>query len=167
MVGLFSYGLVRKHDKIIWRWLFYHAVGGQKTRKFVATQHQNFLSHENRTDLYQPFRAEAAYYIESNGEVAIIDLLVKQSLPYIERAERPGQSKYILETHFHADFVSGHVDLAKKTGATIVFGPSAAPSYPAHIAKDDEMLTLGSVENQSAAHTVSCTLGVINFPAYR
>ncbi|MFN8312701.1 MAG: rhodanese-like domain-containing protein [Cyclobacteriaceae bacterium] len=107
--------------------------------------------------IYTNCLAEAAYYIESNGEVAIIDPL-REASPYIERALKDkAKIKYILETHFHADFVSGHVDLAKKTGATIVFGPSAAPSYPAHIAKDDEMLTLGSVKIK-VLHTPGHTL---------
>lgn len=95
--------------------------------------------------IYTGCLAEAAYYIESNGEAAIIDPL-RETKPYIERAERNGATiKYILETHFHADFVSGHVDLSKKTGATIVFGPTAVPGYDAYIARDGEELILGNV----------------------
>jgi glyoxylase-like metal-dependent hydrolase (beta-lactamase superfamily II) len=72
--------------------------------------------------IYTGCLAEAAYYIESAGEVAIIDPL-RESKPYIERAEKDNaQIKYVFETHFHADFVSGHIDLSNKTGATIVFG---------------------------------------------
>lgn len=96
--------------------------------------------------IYTGCLAEAAYYIESNGEAAIIDPL-RETKPYIDKAERNGAKiKYILETHFHADFVSGHIDLAKKTGATIVFGPTAAPAYNVHVAKDGEILPLGNVK---------------------
>lgn len=96
--------------------------------------------------LYTNCLAEAAYYIESNGEAAIIDPL-RETKPYTDRAAKDGAViKYILETHFHADFVSGHVDLANKTGAIIVFGPTASPAYPAHIANDGEVLKLGAVQ---------------------
>jgi hydroxyacylglutathione hydrolase len=95
--------------------------------------------------IYTGCLAEAAYYIESNGEAVIIDPL-RETAPYIERAEADGAKiKYVLETHFHADFVSGHLDLAKKTGATIVFGPTAVPNFKAHIAKDGEILKVGKV----------------------
>ena len=77
--------------------------------------------------IYTGCLAEAAYYIESNGEVAIIDPL-RETGPYLERAKKDNAKiKYVLETHFHADFVSGHLDLASQTGATIVFGPTAEP----------------------------------------
>lgn len=96
--------------------------------------------------IYTGCLAEAAYYIESNGEVAIIDPL-REVDPYISRAKENGATiKYILETHFHADFVSGHLDLAKKTGATIVYGPSAQPNFDAYIAKDNEELKIGNVK---------------------
>jgi hydroxyacylglutathione hydrolase len=95
--------------------------------------------------LYTGCLAEAAYYIESNGEAAIIDPL-RETEPYIKKLEERGAKlKYILETHFHADFVSGHLDLAKKTGATIVFGPNAVAEYDIHVAKDNEDLKLGDV----------------------
>ncbi len=95
--------------------------------------------------MYTNCLAEAAYYIESNGEVAIIDPLRDPSV-YIEKAKADNAKiKYIFETHFHADFVSGHVDLAKKTGAKIIFGPSAQPNYEAHIATDNELMPLGNV----------------------
>lgn len=95
--------------------------------------------------IYTGCLAEAAYYIESNGEAVIIDPL-REIEPYIERAEADGAKiKYVLETHFHADFVSGHLDLAKKTGATIVYGPTAQPNFQAHIAKDGEVLRVGNV----------------------
>ena len=83
--------------------------------------------------IYTGCLAEAAYYIESNGEAAIIDPL-RETKPYTDKAEKNGAViKYILETHFHADFVSGHQELSAKTGATIVFGPTAAPGYEAHV----------------------------------
>lgn len=95
--------------------------------------------------MYTGCLAEAAYYIESNGEVAIIDPL-RESAPYIEKANAKGAKiKYVLETHFHADFVSGHLDLAAKTGASIVYGPTAQPGFKAHIAADNEELKLGDV----------------------
>ena len=96
--------------------------------------------------MYTGCLAEAAYYIESNGEVAIVDPL-REPQPYIDKANAEGAKiKYILETHFHADFVSGHLELAAKTGATIVFGPTAQPGYAAHVAKDDEILSFGGIK---------------------
>lgn len=95
--------------------------------------------------LYTGCLAQGAYYIESKGEAAIIDPL-RETLPYIRKAERAGaRIKYVFETHFHADFVSGHLDLAKKTGATIVYGPNANTSYDAYQAQDGERFTLGAV----------------------
>ena len=110
--------------------------------------------------IYTGCLAEAAYYIESNGEAAIIDPL-RETRPYIERAERNGAKiKYILETHFHADFVSGHIDLSKKTGATIVFGPTAVPGYDAYVARDGEELSLGKIKFRvlhTPGHTMEST----------
>ncbi len=101
--------------------------------------------------------AEAAYYIESNGEAAIIDPL-RDVEPYIERAKADNAKiKYVLETHFHADFVSGHLDLAKRTGATIVYGPTAKPNFDAYIAADNEVLKVGNVSIQ-VLHTPGHTL---------
>lgn len=95
--------------------------------------------------IYTGCLAEAAYYIESNGEAAIIDPL-REIEPYLAMIEeRDVELKYILETHFHADFVSGHVDLAAATGARIVYGPNATPQFDAHIAADGEELKLGDV----------------------
>jgi hydroxyacylglutathione hydrolase len=95
--------------------------------------------------IYTGCLAEAAYYIESDGEAAIIDPL-RETAPYIDRATASGAKiKYILETHFHADFVSGHVDLAQKTGAEIVYGPTAKANFPIHVAKDGELLELGKI----------------------
>ncbi|MGB1032888.1 MAG: MBL fold metallo-hydrolase, partial [Flavobacteriales bacterium] len=86
-----------------------------------------------------------AYYIESNGEVAVIDPL-RETQPYLSRANKDGAKiKYIFETHFHADFVSGHVDLAKQTGAKIVFGPNAETEYDIHNAKHGEFFSVGNV----------------------
>jgi len=93
--------------------------------------------------IYTGCLAQGAYYIQSGKEVAIIDPL-REVAPYIEKAAREGaQIKYVLETHFHADFVSGHVDLARKTGARIIYGPQAITVFDAYIAKDGEELKLG------------------------
>ena len=110
--------------------------------------------------IYTGCLAQGAYYIESNGEAAIIDPL-REVEPYIDKAEKSNAKiKYVLETHFHADFVSGHLDLAKKTGAQIVYGPNAAPSFEAHIAKDNEVLQLGDVKIKilhTPGHTMEST----------
>lgn len=95
--------------------------------------------------LFTSCLAEMAYYIESNGEAAIIDPL-RETEPYIEMAKADGAKiKYVFLTHFHADFVSGQVDLAKKTGATIVFGPNANPNYNIHQGKDGEEFKIGKI----------------------
>jgi hydroxyacylglutathione hydrolase len=95
--------------------------------------------------IYTGCLAQGAYYIESNGEVAIVDPL-REVLPYIEKAEKDGASiKYVFETHFHADFVSGHIDLAAKTGAAIVYGPTANPGFDALVATDGQEFKLGNV----------------------
>ena len=95
--------------------------------------------------IYTGCLAQGAYYIESEGEVAIIDPL-REIEPYLKRAkEDEAEIKYIFETHFHADFVSGHVTLAKETGAPIVFGPNANPSFNALIATDNQEFKLGDV----------------------
>ncbi len=95
--------------------------------------------------IYTGCLAQGAYYIESNGEVAIIDPL-REVKNYITKADNNNAKiKYIFETHFHADFVSGHVTLAEKTGATIVYGPTANPNFSAHIAKDNEVFQLGDI----------------------
>jgi len=107
--------------------------------------------------IYTNCLAEAAYYIESNGEVAIIDPL-REPTPYIEKAkENNAKIKYVFETHFHADFVSGHIDLAKETGATIIYGPGAETKYEIHEATDNETFTLGNVKIK-ALHTPGHTL---------
>lgn len=95
--------------------------------------------------IYTGCLAEAAYYIESEGEAVIIDPL-RETKPYLEKLEKEGASlKYIFETHFHADFVSGHLDLAAKTGATIVYGPTAETTFEKHTAEDGEELKVGKV----------------------
>jgi glyoxylase-like metal-dependent hydrolase (beta-lactamase superfamily II)/rhodanese-related sulfurtransferase len=95
--------------------------------------------------IYTGCLAQGAYYIESEGEAVIIDPL-RETQPYIEKLEKEGAKlKYIFETHFHADFVSGHIDLAKKTGATIVYGPNATTDYDIHQAKDGEELKVGKL----------------------
>lgn len=95
--------------------------------------------------IYTGCLSQGAYYIESNGEVAIIDPL-REVQNYIDKAQSDNATiKYIFETHFHADFVSGHVTLAEKTGAPIVFGPNANPSFKAHIATDNEVFKLGEI----------------------
>lgn len=107
--------------------------------------------------IYTGCLAQGAYYIESEGEAAIIDPL-RESAPYILKAEKQGAKiKYIFETHFHADFVSGHVDLAAKTGATIVYGPNATPEYDIHQAHDGEIFTIGKI-NIKVLHTPGHTM---------
>lgn len=96
--------------------------------------------------IYTGCLAHGAYYIESNGEAAVIDPL-RETQQYIDMAEKRGAKiKYVLETHFHADFVSGHLDLAKKTGAEIVYGPNAAADFDFHKAEDGEILELGDLK---------------------
>ncbi|MDZ4809940.1 MAG: MBL fold metallo-hydrolase [Bacteroidota bacterium] len=110
--------------------------------------------------IYTGCLAQGAYYIESNGEAAVIDPL-REVLPYIQKAERNNAKiKYVFETHFHADFVSGHLDLSKKTGAPIVYGPNANPEFEAHIAKDGEEFKVGNITLKvlhTPGHTMEST----------
>jgi glyoxylase-like metal-dependent hydrolase (beta-lactamase superfamily II)/rhodanese-related sulfurtransferase len=107
--------------------------------------------------IYTGCLAQGAYYIESEGEVAIIDPL-REVQPYLDRAEAAEANiKYIFETHFHADFVSGHLDLAKKSGATIVYGPTAKTGFESHTAKDGEVFKLGKL-TITALHTPGHTM---------
>ena len=100
---------------------------------------------------------QGAYYIESNGEAAVIDPL-REVTQYIELAESSNSSiKYIFETHFHADFISGHLTLSNKTGAPIIFGPNAQPKYECTIAKDNEEFKIGNI-TITAIHTPGHTL---------
>ncbi|HEV7379753.1 MAG TPA: MBL fold metallo-hydrolase [Dyadobacter sp.] len=107
--------------------------------------------------IYTGCLSQGAYYIESNGEAVVIDPLREVS-PYIHRAEKDGAKiKYVLETHFHADFVSGHIDLAEKTGAQIVFGPTAKPGFKALVAVDGQVLKVGDV-SLTVMHTPGHTM---------
>lgn len=101
--------------------------------------------HMKVEQIYTGCLAQGAYYIESAGEAAIIDPL-RETTPYLEKAKENGvQIKYIFETHFHADFVSGHLDLAEKTGASIIYGPNADTKFEKYEAKDGELFQLGKV----------------------
>ncbi|MEM7379837.1 MAG: MBL fold metallo-hydrolase [Bacteroidota bacterium] len=114
----------------------------------------------NIEQIYTGCLAQGAYYIESEGEVAIIDPL-REISPYLNRAEKDGAKiKYIFETHFHADFVSGHLSLAKATGAPIIYGPEAKPSFDALIATDGQEFKLGEITIKvlhTPGHTMEST----------
>ena len=107
--------------------------------------------------IYTGCLAQGAYYITSNGEAAIVDPL-RETAPYIDRLQKDGvKLKYIFETHFHADFVSGHLDLSKKTGASIVYGPTAKPSFESIIATDGQEFKIGDIKI-IALHTPGHTM---------
>lgn len=107
--------------------------------------------------IYTGCLAQGAYYIESNGEAAIIDPL-RETQPYVDRLTKDGVTlKYIFETHFHADFVSGHLDLSQKTGAPIVYGPTAKPEFEAIIAEDHQIFEIGNIKIK-VLHTPGHTL---------
>ena len=107
--------------------------------------------------IYTGCLSQGAYFIESQGEVAIIDPL-REIEPYIKRAKKAdAKIKYIFETHFHADFVSGHLTLAKKTGATIVFGPGAKTGFEALVAKDQQTFKIGEI-TLTVLHTPGHTM---------
>jgi len=110
--------------------------------------------------IYTGCLAQGAYYIVSNGEAAIIDPL-RETKPYLERLEKDGvKLKYIFETHFHADFVSGHLDLSEATGAPIIYGPNANPEYDAIIAEDGQIFELGNIKFKvlhTPGHTMEST----------
>ncbi|UII20251.1 MBL fold metallo-hydrolase [Fulvivirga ligni] len=107
--------------------------------------------------IYTGCLAQGAYYITSNGEAAIIDPL-RETKPYLERLEKDNvKLKYIFETHFHADFVSGHIDLSKATGAPIIYGPKAQPEFDAIIAEDRQIFELGNVKIE-VLHTPGHTM---------
>jgi len=110
--------------------------------------------------IYTGCLAHAAYYLESKGEAAIFDPL-REVGPYIERAKKDkAEIKYVFETHFHADFVSGHLDLKKKTGAEIVFGPTAKPGYEATVAEDGQVFKVGDYRVKvihTPGHTMEST----------
>ena len=99
--------------------------------------------------IYTGCISEAAYFIESNGIAAVVDPL-RDIDAYIQLAkEKNAVIKYIFETHFHADFVSGHLDLSKQTGATIVYGPETETNFPVHVAKDRENFSIGDITMQA------------------
>jgi hydroxyacylglutathione hydrolase len=110
--------------------------------------------------IYTGCIAHAAYYLESNGEAAIFDPL-REVGPYIERAKEDNATiKYVFETHFHADFVSGHLDLAKKANATIVYGPTAKPGFEALVAEDNQIFKVGNYKVKvihTPGHTMEST----------
>ena len=107
--------------------------------------------------IYTGCLAQGAYYIVSENEAAIIDPL-REVKPYLERLEKDNvKLKYIFETHFHADFVSGHLDLSKKTDAPIVFGPTAKPDFKAIIAEDNQFFEIGKIKIK-VLHTPGHTL---------
>jgi hydroxyacylglutathione hydrolase len=110
--------------------------------------------------IYTGCLAQGAYYIESDGEAVVIDPL-REVASYIQKAERSkAKIKYVFETHFHADFVSGHLDLSKKTGATIIYGPNANRDFPTHIATDGEEFKVGKLTFKvlhTPGHTMEST----------
>lgn len=112
--------------------------------------------------IYTGCLAQGAYYITSNGEAAIVDPL-RETQPYIERLEKDNvKLKYIFETHFHADFVSGHVDLSKKTGAPIIYGPTAKPGFEAIVAEDGQVFEIGNIKIK-VLHTPGHTMESSSF----
>ena len=112
--------------------------------------------------IYTGCLAQGAYYIRSENEAVIIDPL-REVGPYIDRAAADGaRIKYVLETHFHADFVSGHLDLSAKTGAPIVYGPTAKPSFETHIASDGEVLPFGKASIK-VLHTPGHTMESVTY----
>ncbi len=130
----------------------------------------DYIQKKNKMTIEQIYTgclAQGAYYIESNGEVAIIDPL-REVKPYIEKAnENNAKIKYIFETHFHADFVSGHLTLAKETGAEIIYGPLANPSFEATIAKDNQEFQLGGITIialHTPGHTIESTTYLLRDP---
>ena len=111
----------------------------------------------NIEQIYTGCLAQGAYYVVSEGEAAIVDPL-REIQPYLDRLEKDNvKLKYIFETHFHADFVSGHLDLAKKTGATIVYGPQAKCEFDALIAEDEQVFEIGKIKIKTL-HTPGHTL---------
>jgi hydroxyacylglutathione hydrolase len=114
----------------------------------------------NIEQIYTGCLAQGAYYIVSEGEAAIIDPL-REVQPYVERLQRDGvKLKYIFETHFHADFVSGHLDLSKQTGAPIVYGPNAQPNFDFISAKDEQVFEIGKIKIKvlhTPGHTMEST----------
>lgn len=134
-----------------------------KFRNFNVTKYTSM----NIEQIYTGCLAQGAYYIESAGEAAIIDPL-REVEPYLKRAEADGAKiKYIFETHFHADFVSGHVTLARETGAPIIYGPGANPTFEAIIANDGQEFPLGELvitALHTPGHTMESTTYLLKNP---
>ena len=107
--------------------------------------------------LYTGCLSESAYYIESNGEAGVVDPLRDIDVYLQLASDRNSKIKYIFETHFHADFVSGHIDLGKATSATIVFGPDTNTTLPVYVAKDEESFSMGNI-TITVLHTPGHTL---------
>ena len=123
----------------------------------IRTMNHLKLKNMSVEQIYTGCLAQGAYYIKSDGEAAIIDPL-REVTPYLQKAEQDSvKIKYIFETHFHADFVSGHLTLAEKTGAPIIYGPNANPRFDAHIAKDGEEFKIGKITIR-AMHTPGHTM---------
>lgn len=142
------------HHRLVW----HHQENPDICRRKLTVNHDNMKVEQ----IYTGCLAQGAYYILSDGEAAIIDPL-REVGPYLEKAAKDGaQIKYVLETHFHADFVSGHLDLAAKTGARIVYGPLAKPRFDAYIASDGEELKVGKVTIK-VLHTPGHTLESTTF----
>jgi hydroxyacylglutathione hydrolase len=117
--------------------------------------------------LYTGCLSEAAYYIDSEGEAAIVDPLRDIDIYLRLATERKAKIKYIFETHFHADFVSGHLDLAKATGAPIIYGPGTETNFPIHLAKDGEIFKLGDSTIEvlhTPGHTVESSCYLVRDP---
>ena len=131
--------------------------GANTSNTFVYNLISNSIEKMKIEQIYTGCLAQGAYYITANGEAAIIDPL-RETQPYIERLEKDGvKLKYIFETHFHADFVSGHLDLSKKTGAAIVYGPNAKPDFEFISAKDNQVFEVGNIKIK-ALHTPGHTM---------
>lgn len=110
--------------------------------------------------IYTGCISEAAYFVESNGEAIVIDPL-RDTEEYLQIAkEHNSKIKYIFETHLHADFISGHLDLSKQTGAPIIYGPATETNFPFHLAKDGEIFTIGNITLEvihTPGHTIEST----------
>ena len=124
--------------------LYYHQRNTFKIKQIETNiiKQKNIMKIEQ---IYTGCLAQGAYYITSNGEAAIIDPL-REVQPYLDRAKKDHvKIKYVFETHFHADFVSGHLDLSKSTGAEIVYGPTAKTEFEATIATDGQEFKIGNI----------------------
>lgn len=133
-----------------------------KSSTTITCDNKNKYLHMKIEQIYTGCLAQGAYYIVSEGEAVIIDPL-RETQPYIDRLEKDNvKLKYIFETHFHADFVSGHVDLSKKTNAPIVYGPTAKPEFNAIIAEDNQIFEVGKIKIK-VLHTPGHTMESSSF----